>query len=95
MRNVYGVLSAFASGATDTEVKRTVVGEPSLQLSFVPFVVDCDDVSSTAYAQLPREIASSPALLHQLEAPTASVVASKHTRPVAKFNFMVLIFRMG
>lgn len=32
-----------------------------------------------------------PALLHQLEAPTASAVARKNTRPVAKWSFMVAL----
>jgi hypothetical protein len=93
VRNVCWVLLVIASSATDAGVERTVVGEPSLQFSFVPFVVDCYDVSSTARSQLHREIASSPALFHQLEAPTASVVASKHTRPVARLNF-ILFFVM-
>lgn len=94
VRNVCLTLLDFANDATGAKGERTVVGEPSLKLSFVPLVVDCDDVSSQTFffLQLHREITSLPALLHQFEAPTASVVASKHTRPVAKLNFMVVVF---
>lgn len=68
----------------------TVIREPSLKLGFVPFVVDwADDVSSIAYRSFNSNIASSPALLHQVEALTTSVDARRKTRPVAKLNFIL------
>jgi hypothetical protein len=49
VRNVCLTLLDFANDATGAKGERTVVGEPSLKLSFVPLVVDCDDVSSQPF----------------------------------------------
>lgn len=67
-----------------------MIREPSLKLSFVPFVVNwSDDVSLIAYRSLNQNFASSPALLHQVEALTTSVDARRKTRPVDKLNFIL------
>ena len=48
------------------------------------------EISATELASI-TEGGNKPALLHQLEAPTASAVARKHTRPVARWNLIVAV----
>lgn len=69
-----------------------MIREPSLKLGFVPPVVDwSDDVSSDSLSRsLNRDMTSSPALLHQVEALTTSVDARRKTRPVARLNFILI-----